>query len=146
MLRGAGYKDPTSVHTALRHAERSIRHVSSSPHLHQQRAALERRTATKILGFCGWVLAGGAALFAMWELGNFSVLIGGAPLHPAAVHEPPPAGIYRPAGENRETGGCTQAPIDRSSGQTIPADCHTWGPGRETMTALLIRPSPMAGL
>lgn len=94
------------------------------------------------LGLCGWALAGGAAMFAIWELGNFSVLIGNAPLHPAAVsEEAPPSGAFRPAGESRDTGdGCTQAPIDRSSGQTTPADCHTWAAGRDTLTAQLTRP------
>ena len=49
-----------------------------------------------------------------------------------------PAGAFRPAGGPQETdSGCTQAPIDRSSGQTTPADCHTSVPGHETMTALL---------
>ena len=64
------------------------------------------------LGLCGWALAGGTAMFAIWELGNFSVLIGNAPLHPAAVREEaPPSGAFRPAGESRDTGdGCTQAP------------------------------------
>ena len=53
----------------------------------------------------------------------------------------PSAGVFRPAGESPETdGGCTQAPIDRSSGQTTPADCHTWAAGRDTLTALLSRP------
>ena len=94
------------------------------------------------LGFCGWALAGGTAMFAIWELGNFSVLIGNGPLRPAVVREEaPPSGAYRPAGESRDTGdGCTQAPIDRSSGQTTPADCHTWAAGRDTLTAQLSRP------
>ncbi len=92
----------------------------------------------RLLGFCGWALAGGTAFFAIWELGNFSVLIGNSPLLPAAVREAPPAGAFRPAGGPQETdSGCTQAPIDRSSGQTTPADCHTSVPGHETMTALL---------
>jgi hypothetical protein len=78
------------------------------------------------------------AFFAIWELGNFSVLIGNSPLLPAAVREPSPSGAFRPAGGPQETdGGCTQAPIDRSSGQTTPADCHTSVTGHETMTALL---------
>jgi hypothetical protein len=143
MLRGAGAKQPPSVRTAAGSAGRGVHRVPPSPFLRRQQEALDRQTAaTRVLGFCGWVVAGGAALFAMWELGNCSVLIGNAPLFPAAVREEaPPSGAFRPAGESRETGdGCTQAPIDRSSGQTTPADCHTWAAGRETLTAQLSRP------
>ena len=92
----------------------------------------------RVLGLCAWTLAGGAAAFAIWELGNFSILIGNGPLHPAAIRETPPSGAFRPAGDVRDGGGgCTQAPIDRSSGQTTPADCHTSAPGGKTMTAQL---------
>lgn len=69
-----------------------------------------------------WAVVAGVALFAVWELGNFRVLLGNAPLLPAATQEGP----YRPAGGTEEAaGGCTQAPIDRATGQTMPADCHT---------------------
>jgi hypothetical protein len=138
MLRGAGPK-----YTSVRAAPGSTgRGSAKSAFLLRQRAVYEGRTAaTKALGFCGAVLAGGAALFAIWELGNFSVLIGNGPLLPAVVREAPPSGVFRPAGESPETdAGCTQAPIDRSSGQTMPADCHTWAAGRNTLTALLSRP------
>ena len=82
------------------------------------------RKASKALGFCGSMLAGGAALFAIWQLGNFEALLG----HDAArapIQAPTGPGIYRPAGERS---GCTQAPIDRASGQTTPVDCHTMAP------------------
>ena len=93
------------------------------------------------LGYCGWALGIGTAAFAFWELGNFSVLIGNAPLRPAAVREEaPPPGAFRPAGESRDTrDGCTQAPIDRASGVTTPSDCHAWAAGRDTLTAQLTR-------
>jgi len=139
MLRGAGQKQHPSVHAAPSGAGRGTRSVSQGPYLRRRQAVLERRTGiAKVAGFCGWALAGGTAFFAIWELGNFSVLIGNSPLLPAAVREAPPAGAFRPAGGPQETdSGCTQAPIDRSSGQTTPADCHTSVPGHETMTALL---------
>ena len=95
------------------------------------------------LGFCGWALAGGTAMFAIWELGNFSVLIGNAPLLPAAVARGGPAcraRFARRAKAGTRGDGCTQAPIDRSSGQTMPADCHTWAAGRDTLTAQLSLP------
>jgi hypothetical protein len=139
MLRGAGQKHHSFVRAAAGSAGRGTRSVPQSPFLHRRHAVLERRTGiAKVLGFCGWALAGGTAFFAIWELGNFSVLIGNTPLLPAAVREAPPAGAFRPAGGAQETdGGCTQAPINRSSGQTTPADCHTSVPGGEAMTALL---------
>jgi hypothetical protein len=79
--------------------------------------------AGRALGFCSSALAGGAALLAIWQLDSFHALLG----HGAApASAPPTPAIYRPAGER---GGCTQAPIDRASGQTTPADCHTMAPG-----------------
>jgi hypothetical protein len=95
------------------------------------------RSATiRALGFCGWAVAGAVAAFAIWEFGNFRVLIGNAPLLPAAVRDTAPSGVFRPAGgSTEEDGGCTQAPIDRASGQTTPTDCHTWATGFETRTA-----------
>lgn len=84
--------------------------------------SLDRTQTTQVLGFCGWVVAGGVTLFAIWELGNFEVLLGIEPSRPA-VQEPAKPGVYRPAGDT--SGGCTQAPIDRSGGPTDPADCHT---------------------
>lgn len=139
MLRGAGQQQHPSVRAVPSGAGRGTRSVPQSPYLRRRQAVLERRTGiAKVLGFCGWALAGGTAFFAIWELGNFSVLIGNSPILPAAVREAPPAGAFRPAGGAQETdSGCTQAPIDRSSGQTTPADCHTSVPGHETMTALL---------
>lgn len=137
MLRGAGEKQPLSGRAARGNTVR--RHAGKSTYPLGQRAVYEGRTAaTKAVGFCSFVLAGGAALFAIWELCNFSVTIGNAPLLPAAVRQSQPPGAYRPAGDDRNgDGGCTQAPIDRSSGQTTPTDCHTWAFGRETMVALL---------
>lgn len=136
MLRGAKPKHPT-----VGSSPGNARQVSASQSvfLLRRKAVYEGRTAaSKTLGFCGIVLGGGAALFAIWELGNFSILIGNSPLLPAAVRDAPPAGAFRPAGGPQETdGGCTQAPIDRSSGQTTPADCHTAVPGHQTITALL---------
>jgi hypothetical protein len=139
MLRGAKPKHPSG-----RSPPGSARRVSASQSVFMlgRTAVYEGRTAaSKALGFCGIVLGGGAALFAIWELGNFSVPFGNGPLLPSAVREAPPPGMFRPAGGGPETdGGCTQAPIDRSSGQTTPADCHTWAAGRETLTARLSRP------
>ncbi len=137
MLREAKQKHPAFLRGA---PGRGVPNPAQSPSLRRRPVVLERRTGfAKALGFCGWALAGGTAFFAIWELGNFSVLIGSAPLLPTTVQEAAPPGAYRPAGGgNLETdGGCTQAPIDRTIGQTTPADCHTWARGRETITALL---------
>ena len=99
-------------------------HVASALRKLAQGGALafDREQTTRTLGFCGWVVAGGVALFAIWELGNFETLLGNEPSRPA-IHEPAAPGTYRPAGETST--GCTQAPIDRSGGHTTPADCHT---------------------
>jgi hypothetical protein len=142
MLRGAGPKHP-SFGAASGTTGRGS--VAKTAFPLGQRAVYEGRTAaTKAIGFCGVVLAGGAALFAIWELGNFSVLIGNGPLLPSVVREAPPSGVFRPAGGSPETdGGCTQAPIDRASGQTMPADCHTWAAGRDTLTAQISRPGSL---
>ena len=139
MLRGAGQKQPSSGYAHAGSADRGAYDAIGRRTPPRHNAVLERRTgAARVLGFCCWVLAGGAAFFAIWELGNFSVLVGNAPLFPAVVREAPPADLYRPAGGGAvDEGGCTQAPIDRSSGQTTPADCHTSAPGRDTMMALL---------
>lgn len=96
---------------------------------HAQRRAARRDDDTaafaqRVLGTTIWALLGGAALFAFWEFGNFRVLIGDAPLLPPAAHDAP--SYFRPArGAEEPASGCTQAPLDRATGQTIPADCHT---------------------
>ena len=84
----------------------------------------EPRRSARIIGVAGWLMAGSAAMLAVWELGSFSVLIGNGPLLPPAVHQAPPAAprSFRPAGQS--DGGCTQAAINRKSGETTPADCH----------------------
>jgi hypothetical protein len=92
--------------------------------------AVERREArSSIVGSCCWAVAVSAALYAGWQICNFPLLFGDGPLLPATVREAPP-GIFRPAGASSEAGqndsGCTQAAINRQSGQTTPADCdHT---------------------
>jgi hypothetical protein len=95
-----------------------------------------RSAAIRALGLCGWTVAGAVAAFAIWELGNFGVLIGNAPLLPTASRDAPEPGVFRPAaGSAEEDGGCTQAPIDRATGLTTPTDCHTWATDLETRTA-----------
>lgn len=146
MLRGAKQNHPSSGHAAFGTAGRSLENIHHATAPRQRERALERPTgASKVLGFCGWALSGGVALFAIWEIGNFSVLVGNAPLLPGARHEATPPALYRPAGGSMDAdGGCTQAPIDRSTGQTTPADCHTRAPGGgETMLAALdLRAAP----
>ena len=134
MLRGAEQKYPPRDHAHAVSPARDGLRMAPKTLLQRQPSPLERRTgAAKVLGFCGWVLAGGTALFAIWELGNFSVLMGG----PEIGRDSPAPGIYRPAGGSAEPdSGCTQAPIDRANGQTTPGDCHTSRPpGANTMTA-----------
>jgi hypothetical protein len=139
MLRGAIPKHPT-VHSSPGNARR-VSAPQSVFMLHRTAVYEGRTAASKALGFCAIVLGGGVAFFAMWELCNFSILFGNGPLLPSAAREAPTPDVFRPAGQSPETdGGCTQAPIDRSSGQTTPADCHTWAAGRETLTARLSRP------
>jgi len=78
-----------------------------------------RQTVIDAAGWCGWVLAGGTVLFASWELGGFSVLLGHEPLRPPpAIHQP--AHLDPPF---RAPAGCTQAAMDRATGVTIPVDC-----------------------
>lgn len=100
-----------------------------------------RQNITGAMSWCGWVMAGGAALFAFWELGGFSVLLSHEPFRPAAVHEPARPGLIRPGAEGGL--GCTQAPIDRASGQTTPADCPASTLNAETLAAVFAeRASP----
>ena len=66
-----------------------------------------------------FIAAGG---FAISYLGYFEFLSGDEPARRAAAHEPLRPGInFRPAAG--PLSGCTQAPIDRSTGQTTPVDC-----------------------
>jgi len=98
-----------------------------------------RQAVTDALGWCGWVLAGGAALFASWELGGFSVLLGQEPLSPPAVHRP--ANLDPSRAPTDGPAGCTQAPIDRATGLTIPVDCPASALSVETLTARLTQPA-----
>ena len=91
---------------------------------------VERREARRsILGTCGLGLAVSAALYTGWQICNFPLLFGDGPLLPAVREAPPP--MFRPASERsgeagRNDGGCTEAAINRQSGETTPADCdHT---------------------
>jgi hypothetical protein len=112
------------------------RHHPSSGHgrfVCKRTLPLDREQISKTLGVCGWVLAGSGAMLAIWELGNFRTLLNSDPPRPA-IHQLNPPATYRPAGESG--GGCTQAPIDRASGQTMPADCHTMmAPGDSSRAA-----------
>jgi hypothetical protein len=64
-------------------------------------------------------LAGGVMLVALSQLATVLPL-------PESIRAPAIApAVYGPAGERS---GCTQADIDRSSGQTSPVDCHTMLP------------------
>jgi hypothetical protein len=77
-----------------------------------------KEEVTEALGWCGWALAGGFVLFASWELVGFSALLGhprlGVPeLQPAALMQTAPADA-----------GCTQAPLNRTTGLTVPGDCR----------------------
>lgn len=81
-----------------------------------------------------FIAAGG---FAISYLGYFAFLSGDEPARRAAVHEPLRPGInFRPAAG--PLSGCTQAPIDRSTGQTTPADCPA--PRAATLSARLAEP------
>ena len=83
----------------------------------------ENSFTRRALGTCALGLVLGFALLAFWELGNFGLLIGNGPLLPPAANETP---LFRPAvGPEETNAGCTQAPIDRKTGITAPADCHT---------------------
>jgi hypothetical protein len=142
MLRGADRKHPSSTHAARLHSGHGMPGFAPPPLRRRQDAALERRTGlARVLGFCGWALAGAAAFLAIWEIGNFSVLVGNGPLLPAVVREAPSSGVFRPAeGPPADSDdGCTQAQIDRSNGRTTTMDCHTSVPGREAVLALLSR-------
>jgi hypothetical protein len=83
------------------------------------------------LGLCGSILAGGVALFGIWQLSSFEA-VPGRDAAPEPLNGPTAPAIYSPAGERS---GCTQAPIDRSSGQTKPADCHTMVPAKRFLRA-----------
>jgi hypothetical protein len=89
-----------------------------------------RETKMRVLGSCGWALALSAAVYTGWQICNFPLLFGDGPLLPAVREAPPPA-AFRPAGHRdgqagQSDGGCTEAVINRQSGETTPADCdHT---------------------
>jgi hypothetical protein len=85
----------------------------------------------------GGVLAG----FAIFHLGNFAVLGGDVPARPAAVTEHFRPGMsFRPATGLQS--GCTQAAIDRSTGQTAPVGCQGATPHTATLTARLVEQPP----
>ena len=130
MLRWAGQKFALSAGDAP--GRRAGRAAVTGPFL-RGLGTFDRQTAATALGLCGWMLAGGTALFAFWELGGFSVLLSNDPFRPAEILQSAPPSTFHPAGEGEA--GCTQAPIDRSSGQTIPADCHTMAPGARLLAA-----------
>lgn len=103
--------------------------------------ASNKENIMRVAGFCGWTLAGGLAVFASYHLGSFSVLGGSEAARPAAVSE-----HFRPGMNFRPAAGlwsaCTQAPIDRSTGLTIPTDCQVAAPYTTTLTAGLAKPPP----
>jgi hypothetical protein len=94
------------------------------------------------VGYWGGLgVAGVVAGFAIFHVGNFAVLGGDAPARPAAVSEHFRPGMsFRPAAGLQS--GCTQAPIDRSTGQTTPVDCGGAVPRSTTLTARLGEPAP----
>jgi hypothetical protein len=77
------------------------------------------------LGLAGWAVLGAAASFAIWELGDFAIDTGGA-LERAGREAPRPM-LSRPDAKD----GCSQARIDRRTGQTVIAEC----PARPSGTA-----------
>jgi hypothetical protein len=94
---------------------------------------VERREVRRsVLGSCCLAVALSGALYTGWHICNFPLLFGDAPLLPAAIREAQPPAAYRPAGHGdgqagqSDGGGCTEAVINRQSGETTPADCdHT---------------------
>jgi hypothetical protein len=123
MLHGAWQHRRSAVpRGASRHAPSA---AAGRPFFFKTAQPTWRQQAVWTLGFCGWVLAGGAALFAIWEFRSFQELLGHDPVR-TNIHRPAAPGTYRPAGESGS--GCTQAPIDRANGQTTPVDCHTMAP------------------
>jgi hypothetical protein len=124
MRRGAGSRQTIPAHAPghVSAGGRGVR-LPADP--------VERREARRsILGSCGLALAVSAALYAGWQICNFPLLFGDGPLLPAVREAPPPA-TYRPAGQadgqaGQTDGGCTEAVINRQSGETTSADCdHT---------------------
>src|SRR5262245_48789917 len=92
------------------------------------------------VGYWGGLSVAGVLLgFVGYHVGNFAVLGGDAPARPAAVSEHLRPGMnFRPAAGLQS--GCTQAPIDRSTGQTTPVDCGGAVPRAGTLTARLVEP------
>jgi hypothetical protein len=85
-----------------------------------RRLLRDREAVADALGWCGWTLAAGALLYIAWEIGGFSVLVGQGPLlSPPALQAP-----MRAAATEPQAGGCTQASLNRSTGQTKAASCQ----------------------
>lgn len=126
----------------LQAVDRFYRQVARSEAFERARGALmahpvarklarNQQEIAEALGWSGWVLAGGFVLFASWELVGFSALLGhhrlGAPeFQPPALTEPAPADT-----------GCTQAPLNRATGVTVPADCRSDVSGGRGLAARL---------
>jgi hypothetical protein len=60
-------------------------------------------------------------MLAAWELGNFRTLLDPETPRPE-IYRGLPANPFQAPGKGAS--GCTQAAINRASGQTTPADCH----------------------
>ena len=131
MPRGAGSRQIIPTHAPGQLSAGGGELIGKSRRARLPADPVERREARRsILGTCGLGLAVSAALYAGWQICNFPLLFGDGPLLPAAVREAPPP-MFRPASERsgeagRNDGGCTEAAINRQSGETTPADCdHT---------------------
>jgi hypothetical protein len=79
----------------------------------------------------GWALFGGATAFAIWELGGFAAHFADEPGRPAVARQMPAP--FRPTGAS----GCTQASIDRATGQTTAGSCPAQAPSAEFLAARL---------
>ena len=132
MPRGAGSRQIIPTHAPGHIAGGGQGSAAPSMRVRLPADPVERREARKsVLGSCCWAVAVSAAVYTGWQICNFPLLFGDGPLLPAAVREAPPPAAYRPAGygdgqAGQSDGGCTEAAINRQSGETTSADCdHT---------------------
>jgi len=105
-------REPDGWRAAVGRAGAALR---ATPLVH--RLAGDRDALGDALRWCAWGLAGAIALYAVWVVGGFGVLIGQGPdasQHRKVVHIAPP--------EVRAQ-GCTEASLNRATGRTRAAEC-----------------------
>ena len=82
-----------------------------------RKLAGDRDALDDALRWCAWGLAGAVALYALWVVGGFGVLVAQGP--DASQHQK----VVRIAPAEVRAQGCTEASLNRATGRTRAAEC-----------------------